>query len=106
MPAAPTAVLLRHHNLHIELLIDRAHRIGQEDPAAIADVVLEAAITTIQDCEDSIAAVDATDKVGAYRNWLGLMRGTLEDTFEKDGRTMTRRLAADREYRAPEPAVR
>ncbi len=100
-PAAPTAVLLRHHNLHIELLIDRTHPIGKEDPAGLADVVLEAAITTIQDCEDSIAAVDVTDKVGAYRNWLGLMRGTLEDTFEKDGRTMTRRLAADREYRAP-----
>ncbi|HEX5326046.1 MAG TPA: malate synthase G [Acetobacteraceae bacterium] len=99
--AALSAVLLRHHNLHIELLIDRNHPIGRDDPAGIADVVLEAAITTIQDCEDSIAAVDAADKVAAYRNWLGLMRGTLEDTFEKNGRMVTRRLAADRDYRAP-----
>ncbi|HJS84391.1 MAG TPA: malate synthase G [Acetobacteraceae bacterium] len=100
-PEAPEAVLLRHHGLHVELVIDRAHPIGRDDKAGIADVVLEAAMTTIQDCEDSIAAVDAADKVGAYRNWLGLMKGTLEDTFEKGGRMMTRRLADDREYRAP-----
>ncbi len=99
--AAPSAVLLRHHNLHIELLIDRTSPIGKDDPAGIADVVLEAAITTIQDLEDSIAAVDATDKVGAYRNWLGLMKGTLEDTFEKNGQMIVRRLSPDRQYHAP-----
>jgi len=99
--ATPSAVLLRHHNLHIELLIDRANPIGREDAAGIADIVLEAAITTIQDLEDSIAAVDAADKVAAYRNWLGLMKGTLEDTFEKNGRMTTRRLSPDREYHAP-----
>ena len=97
----PTAVVLKHNGLHIEIVFDRSSRIGRADPAGVADVLLEAAITTIQDCEDSISAVDADDKVAAYRNWLGLMRGTLVETFDKDGRTMTRRLDADRACRTP-----
>jgi malate synthase len=99
--SAPTAILLKHHGLHVEIRFDRTHAIGRTDAAGIADVVIESAITTIQDCEDSVAAVDAQDKVGVYRNWLGLMKGTLQATFPKGGREMIRTLNADRVYTAP-----
>lgn len=95
-------LLLRHHNLHVELHFDPEHPVGQSHPAGLKDVVLESAITTIQDMEDSVAAVDTDDKVRVYRNWTGIMRGTLEAEFEKNGRTMTRRLRPDRSYTAPD----
>ena len=99
---APTSILLKNNNLHIEIQIDSNHPIGKDSAAGVKDVVLESAITTIQDFEDSIAAVDAEDKAIVYGNMLGLLKGDLADTFEKGGNTMTRRLNPDRDYTAPD----
>ena len=101
-PKAPSSILLCNNQLHVELVFDRTHSIGSRDQAGLADVVIESAMSVIMDCEDSVACVDAEDKVVAYTNWLGLMKGNLQETFEKNGKQLTREMADDRTFVTPD----
>jgi len=98
---SPNAILLKNNNIHMEVQVDRSSQIGSSDAAGVKDILMEAALTTIMDCEDSVAAVDAEDKALVYRNWLGLMKGDLEETLNKGGKTIVRRMNPDREYTTP-----